>query len=47
MTTPNPLSGAQTGEIVDELARRGIEAAELCRQLDISQDELQMLLRRS
>jgi hypothetical protein len=47
MTTPNPLSGAQTGEIVDELARRGIEAAELCRQLDISQDELQMLLGRS
>jgi hypothetical protein len=52
--TTNPLSGtpaeqiqATAAELVDELIRRGMEAAELCRQLDISEDELRMLLGRT
>jgi hypothetical protein len=53
-TKPNPLSGTTTEqiqaaarELVDALTRRGMENAELCRALDVSPAELQMLLRRS
>jgi hypothetical protein len=49
----DPLSGtpaeqiqATAAELVDELIRRGMDVKELCRQLDVSPAELQMLLGR-
>jgi hypothetical protein len=52
--TTNPLSHTATEQIqaaaaglVDELIKRGIEAAELCRALDVSPAELAMLLGRT
>jgi hypothetical protein len=52
MTTPSNHTTteqiqATAAELVDELIRRGMEAAELRRQLDVSPAELQMLLGRS
>jgi hypothetical protein len=45
-TTTEQIQAAAAG-LVDELIRRGMEAAELCRALDVSPAELAMLLGRS
>jgi hypothetical protein len=45
--TPTELLQAKTGELVDELLRRGMGVEELCCQLGVSQDEMFRLLGRT